>query len=47
MIIFIIPIVYAGFFDFFGIEDITGRDAVTASISMCLLTTNLFMKSVV
>ena len=34
MIIFIIPIVYAGFFDFFGIEDITGRDAVTASISV-------------
>ena len=34
LIIFIVPIVYAGFFDFFGIEDITGRDAVTASISI-------------
>ncbi len=32
LIIFIIPIVYAGFFDLLGIEDITGRDAVTASI---------------
>ena len=34
LIIFIVPIVYAGFFDIFkgSIEDITGRDAVTASI---------------
>ena len=36
LIIFIVPIVYAGFFDIFkgSIEDITGRDAVTASISV-------------
>ncbi|MBI2106244.1 hypothetical protein HYT56_05430 [Candidatus Woesearchaeota archaeon] len=36
LVIFIIPIVYASFFDVFrlGIEDITGRDAVTASISV-------------
>ena len=33
LIIFLVPIVYAGFFDLFkGIEDITGRDAITASI---------------
>ena len=36
LIIFVVPIVYAGFFDIFkgDIEDITGRDAVTASISV-------------
>lgn len=36
LIIFIVPIVYAGLLDFFqgGIESITGRDAVTASITV-------------
>ena len=33
-LIFILPMVYAGFFDLLGIEDITGRDAVTASIAV-------------